>query len=300
VGHWRESLAGRVIVVTGARQGLGRSYARWLAAHGARVVVNGRPEADGSSAVAPVVDEIMRASGIAVPDDHSVSDEASGPAIVQTALEAFGRLDAVVCNAAATRPTDVRAPKLDDLRAVMDVNFWGSVYVALAALPHMLERGSGHLVLTMSGGGLFGDPGAAFYGASKSAVLGFARGLAHDVDPQGVRVNLISPSAFTSMSASFELGEAMNRAMAPEHVAPVVGWLCSDSCDRSGLVLHAGCGRVRRVMVMGGPAIDIPDEDVARCWPELDDMTLATEAASSLESGAVLRAGILDGADVSA
>jgi Enoyl-(Acyl carrier protein) reductase len=146
----------------------------------------------------------------------------------------------------------------------------------------------------MSGAGLFGDPGAAFYAASKSAVLGFARGLAHDVDPRGVRVNMISPSAFTSMSARFDLGETMNRAMTPDRVAPVVGWLCSDGCDRSGLILHAGCGRLRRVMVMGGPAIEIPDEDVAQCWPDLDDMRQAREASSSLDSGSVLRAGILE------
>jgi NAD(P)-dependent dehydrogenase (short-subunit alcohol dehydrogenase family) len=292
---WRASIAGRVVVVTGARQGLGRSYARWFAANGARVVVNGRPAADGGSSVTPVVEEIRAAGGTAVGDDHSIGDEAGCRALIDTALSEFGQVDTVVCNAAISKPTDVDAPDLTAFRDVMEVNFWGSVNVALTALPHMLERGWGRIVLTMSSAGLFGDPGSAYYAASKSAILGFVRSIAADVDARGVRVNLISPSAFTSLSARFDLGEAYNRAMSPDLVAPVVGWLSSDGCDRSGLILHAGCGRVRRIQVMGGPAVDIPDGDVEQCWPQLEDMSQAREAGSSLESGSVLRAGIVGG-----
>jgi NAD(P)-dependent dehydrogenase (short-subunit alcohol dehydrogenase family) len=292
---WRASLADRVVVVTGARQGLGRSYALWFAAAGARVVVNGRPAADGSSSVAPVVEEIGRAGGTAVGDDHSIGDEAGCRALIDTALSEFGQVDSVVCNAAISKPTDVHAPSLADFRDVMEVNFWGSVTVALTVLPHMLERGWGRIVLTMSGAGLFGDPGSGYYAASKSAVLGFARSIATDVDDRGVRVNMISPSAHTSLSARFDLGDAYNRAMSPDLVAPVVGWLCSDACDRSGLILHAGCGRVRRIKVMGGPAVEVPDGNVALCWPELEDMSDAREATSSLDSGSVLRAGIVAG-----
>lgn len=289
---WRGSLAGRVVLVTGASKGLGRAYALWLAAHGARVVVNNRPAAYGRSAASEVVAEIRGRGGTAVADDHSVADEASCRAIVAGALARFGRIDAVVCNAGRSAPIDVHAPDLAEFRSVMDVNFWGSVTVALAALPHMLDAGRGRIVLTTSGAGWFGDPGSAFYGASKSALLGFARSLALDVHDRGVRINMISPSAFTSMSARFGLGEAANEVMSPDVVAPVVGWLCSDACDRSGLVLHAGCGRVRRIMVYGGPAVEIDDGDVAACWPALDDMTEAAESASSLESGGVLRAGL--------
>jgi NAD(P)-dependent dehydrogenase (short-subunit alcohol dehydrogenase family) len=282
-----------VVVVTGARQGLGRAYARWFAGAGARVVVNGRPAADGSSGVAPVVAEISAAGGTAVADDHSVETEAGCRALVETALAAFGSVDTVVCNAAISKPTDVDAPDLSAFRAVMDVNFWGSVNVALTALPHMLERGWGRIVVTISGAGLFGDPGSAYYAASKAAILGFVRSIAADVDRRGVRVNMISPSAYTALSARFDLGDAYNRAMSPDLVAPVVGWLASEACGRSGLILHAGCGRVRRIQVVGGPAIDIPDGDVERCWPRLEDMSAAVEAGSSLESGSVLRAGIV-------
>jgi NAD(P)-dependent dehydrogenase (short-subunit alcohol dehydrogenase family) len=158
---WRASIADRVVVVTGARQGLGRSYAHWFAAAGARVVVNGRPAADGSSTVTPVVEEIRAAGGTAVGDDHSIGDEAGCSALIDTALSEFGQVDTVVCNAAISKPTDVDAPDLTAFRDVMEVNFWGSVNVALTALPHMLERGWGRIVLTMSGAGLFGDPGSA-------------------------------------------------------------------------------------------------------------------------------------------
>jgi NAD(P)-dependent dehydrogenase (short-subunit alcohol dehydrogenase family) len=294
-GTWRASIAGRVVVVTGARQGLGRSYAHWFAAAGASVVVNGRPAADGSSSVTGVVEEIRSAGGSAIGDDHSIGAEAGCRALIDTALSEFGRVDTVVCNAAISKRTDVAAPDLAAFRDVMDVNFWGSVNVALTALPHMLESGWGRIVLTMSSAGLFGDAGSAYYAASKSALLGFVRSIAADVDGRGVRINLISPSAFTSLSARFDLGAAYNRAMSPDLVAPVVGWLGSDGCDRSGLILHAGCGRVRRVQVVGGPAVDIPGGDVEQCWPQLDDMTAAHEAGSSLESGSVLRAGIVSG-----
>ena len=281
---WRDSLVGRVVVVTGASNGLGRSYALWLAANGARVMVNNRLAPDGRSTASQVAAEIRARGGIALADDHSVADEAGCRAIVAATLAEFGRVDAVVCNAGQSAPIDVHAPDLAEFRAVMDVNFWGSVTLALAALPYMLDSGWGRIVLTTSGAGWFGDPGSAFYGASKSALLGFARSLALDVHGRGV--NMISPSAFTSMSARFNLGQRTNDAMSPDLVAPVVGWLCSDACDRSGLVLHAGCGRVRRIMVYGGPAVDIEGGDVGACWPALDDMTGAREAASSLDSGA--------------
>jgi NAD(P)-dependent dehydrogenase (short-subunit alcohol dehydrogenase family) len=291
--RWRESLAGRVVVVTGAGQGLGRSYALWLAANGARVLVNNRSLAERGSTASAVVEEIRARGGTAFADGHSVADEAGCRAIVAAALAEFGRIDAVVCNAGRSAPIDVRSPDLAEFRAVMDVNFWGSVTLALASLPHMLDAGWGRIVLTTSGAGWFGDPGSAFYGASKSALLGFARSLALDVRDCGVHVNMISPSALTAMSARFDLGESVGDAMSPDLVAPVVGWLCSDACDESGLILHAGCGRVRRIKVYGGRAVDIESGDVSACWPALDDMTGAQESASSLDSGAVLRAGLV-------
>jgi NAD(P)-dependent dehydrogenase (short-subunit alcohol dehydrogenase family) len=293
--RWRESLAGRVVVVTGASKGLGRSYARWLAANGARVVVNNRPAPDGRSTASQVAADIRASGGTALADDHSVADEAGCRAIVAATLAWFGRIDAVVCNAGQSVPIDVHAPDLTEFRAVMDVNFWGSAALVLAALPHMVDSGWGRIVLTTSGAGWFGDPGSAFYGASKSALLGFARSLALDLRDCGVHVNMISPSAYTQMSARFNLGRRTNDAMSPDLVAPVVGWLCSDACDKSGLVLHAGSGRVRRIMVYGGPAVDVKDDDVNACWPALDDMTGAWEPASSLDSGAVLRTGLIPG-----
>lgn len=286
---WRDSLAGKVVLVTGAGKGLGRAYARWFAARGASVVVNNRLSADRVSSAAAVAGEIRRAGGTAVADDHSVGDAEGCRAMVEAAERGFGRLDALVCNAGISRGFDIDALDVDDFRAVLEVNFWGSVYPVLAALPGMLARASGRIVLTTSSAGLFGDANAAYYAASKSAVLGFARALGIDARGRGVCVNVIAPSAATTMSAGFAISPEDRASMLPDHVAPVVGWLCSDACTESGLVLHAGSGRVRRIKVMGGPALDIPDGDVGSCWPGLDDMTGAREAGTSMESGAVLR-----------
>lgn len=291
---WRSGLAGRVVLVTGAGKGLGRAYARWLAGAGAAVVVNNRSAPDGTSTAELVAAEIRRAGGTAVADDHSVGDADGCRAMVEKAEATFGRLDALVCNAGMSRPFDVDAIDVDDFRAVLEVNFWGSVLPVVAALPGMLARGSGRVVLTTSSAGFFGDAGQAPYAAAKSAVLGFARSLGIDTRERGVRVNLIAPSAATTMSAGFDISAQDRARMAPDHVAPVVGWLCSDACTSSGLVLHAGSGRVRRIQVLGGRAVDIPDGDVAACWPALDDLTAAFEASISIESGAVLRAGPAD------
>ena len=276
---------GRTALVTGAGKGLGRAYALWLAAHGANVVVNNRVHPDRPSSAHAVCEEIRAAGGKAVPDEHAVETEAGGLGMVDTAVRAFGQLDILVCNAGIVSNARYDEMVVADFQRVMDVNFWGSMYPAIAALPLMAECGYGRIVMTVSTAGLFGQARSPYYGASRSALIGFVRSVAHDIEPgKDIRINMISPAGYTDMARA-HIDAKFEEFMSPAKVAPVVGWLASERCDRSGLILHAGCGRVRRIKIVGAPRVEIQGDDVDACWPALDEMSGAQEATSSFDAG---------------
>jgi NAD(P)-dependent dehydrogenase (short-subunit alcohol dehydrogenase family) len=248
-----EDFSGRVAIVTGAGGGLGRAYALWLAQRGCAVVVNNRVRPDGSSTAPAVVAEIVAAGGRAVAHLGAVEDPASGPAMVELAERSFGPPDILICNAGVQRWADFDGVPLDDFRRVVDVNIWGTVYPVHAAWPGMVARGYGRVVLTSSGAGLWGQQRSADYSMAKAAMVGLARGLTLEAPADGdVRINVIAPAAYTAMSSAV-VPDAWADYMSPDHVAPVVGWLCSAACQDSGMVYHAGAGRVRRVRTVEGP-----------------------------------------------
>jgi NAD(P)-dependent dehydrogenase (short-subunit alcohol dehydrogenase family) len=288
---------GQVALITGAGNGLGRAYALWMAARGARVVVNNRTHPDRPSSARAVVDEIRAAGGFAVAEESPVEDPRSGRVMVDAALAEFGSIDIVISNAGVLTFDDRRHLDVTELQLIMDINFWGSVHPVIAALPLMEDQGYGRIVMTTSGAGMYGQSRSAAYSASRAAVIGFARSLAVDThDTADVHVNVILPSGYTNASKPYH-DPAHADFMSPAKVAPVVGWLASFDCRHSGLILHAGCGRVRRAKVVEGPVLDIPDEDLRRCWPALEDMTDATEATYSGESGRALRPEIYNASD---
>jgi NAD(P)-dependent dehydrogenase (short-subunit alcohol dehydrogenase family) len=248
-------------------------------------VVNNRVHPDRASSAQSVSDEIRRAGGKAVPDEHAVETEAGGHGMVNTALQAFGRLDILVCNAGIVCNASYDQMSTADFHRVMDVNFWGSMYPAIAALPLMSRSGWGRIIMTVSTAGLFGQARSPYYGASRSALIGFVRSVAKDIETdKDIRINMISPAGYTDMARA-HIDPKFEEFMSPSKVAPVVGWLASERCQRSGLILHAGCGRVRRIKIMGAPRLEINGEDVDACWPGLDDMSGAEEALSSFDAG---------------
>ena len=276
---------GRVVLVTGAGKGLGRAYALWLAARGASLVVNNRVHADRPSSARAVVAEIQAAGGRAVADEHAVESEEGGRSMVAAALSNYGRLDILICNAGITSPAPYDAFSAAEFRRVMDINFWGSVYPAMAALEEMRRARYGRVITTVSTAGLFGQAQSAYYGASRSALIGFVRSVAIDIEAdRDIRINMISPAGYTDMARA-HIDRMFEAFMSPAKVAPVVGWLASEHCRRSGLILHAGCGRVRRVQIVGAPRVEIVDEDMDACWPALDDMNGAQEFGSSFAAG---------------
>lgn len=275
--------AGRTAIVTGASKGLGRAYALWLAARGCAVVVSNRPAPGGGSSAQAVADEIVAGGGRAVAHDGAVQSPDAAAEMAAIARDAFGSADIFVSNAGIQAWRHFSTVTLEEMRELLDINLWGAIVGLKAVWPAMVDKGYGRIVLTGSSAGLWGQMQSADYGASKGAMVGLARSVALDV-PEGadIRVNVIAPAAYTPMSmGSFDPKWADYAS--PDHVAPVVGWLCSEHCRSSGGIYHAGAGNVRRVQVLEGPVHALSGGSIADVMASL---TPQPEWSSSFASGA--------------
>ena len=243
---------GRVAIITGAGGGLGRSHALELARRGAHVLVNdlgGALDGSGSSMSAAdrVVDEITSFGGIAASNHDSVATSDGGQAIVQAALDAFGRVDVLVNNAGILR--DKAFHKMDHtmIDTVIDVHLKGALYVSQPALALMREQGYGRIINTSSASGLFGNFGQANYGAAKAGLAGLTRVLSIEGASHGIKVNAIAPVASTRMTPDI-LGDLAVK-VSPESVSPLVAYLAHEECSVTGHIYSVAGGRVARIFV---------------------------------------------------
>jgi 3-hydroxyacyl-CoA dehydrogenase/3a,7a,12a-trihydroxy-5b-cholest-24-enoyl-CoA hydratase len=233
----------RVAIVTGAGNGLGRAHALMFAARGAKVVVNdlgGGMKGDGQSSAAAdrVVAEIKEAGGEAVANYDSVED---GEAIVQTALDAFGRVDIVVNNAGILRDKSFHKLEDGDWDLVYRVHVWGAYKVTRAAWPHMRAQGYGRVIMTSSAAGIYGNFGQSNYSMAKLGLVGLSNTLAIEGGAKGVQCNAIAPVALSRMTESL-LPPNTHEALAPDNVTPLVAWLCHEDCEENGSLFEVGGG----------------------------------------------------------
>ncbi|AGB22663.1 dehydrogenase of unknown specificity, short-chain alcohol dehydrogenase like protein [Mycobacterium sp. JS623] len=251
---------GQVAVVTGAGRGLGRLYAMELGRRGASVVVNdvgGSMGGEGSDATVAdgVVAEIAAAGGTAVASHDSVDSPAGGQAIVQTALDEFGRLDAVVSNAGIFNniPFDEITP--DDWRRMLRVHLDGGFYLAQPAYRVMKSQGYGRFVFIASSAGLFGQHLEAHYAAAKAGLVGLTNVIALEGAPHGILANTVLPFGLSRMVTE-TLGDpkaledsGFFTAIRPELVVPIVVYLASRACEFTHQNFSALGGRFARVFI---------------------------------------------------
>jgi NAD(P)-dependent dehydrogenase (short-subunit alcohol dehydrogenase family) len=243
---------GKVAIITGGGGGLGRSHALELARRGARVVVNdlgGSVSGEGGDKgpAQHVVEEIEALGGEAVADGNSVATPEGGKALVQTAVDAFGRVDIVINNAGILRDKTFHNMTPELLEPVIQVHLLGAFYVTQPAWILMREQGYGRVVNTSSNSGILGNFGQSNYGAAKMGLVGFTRVLANEGRKYNIKVNAIAPVAKTRMTE--ELLGGFGDKLAAEEVTPTVCWLAHEDCPVTGEVYSVAGGTVSRFFI---------------------------------------------------
>ena len=246
------SFQDRVAIVTGAGGGLGKTYALEFARRGAMVVVNDLGGATdgtggGSTPADDVVKLITEAGGKAVANHDSVATPEGGEAIVQTAIENFGKVDVVINNAGILRDKTFAKLEPADLEIVIDVHLKGAFFVSQPAFRVMKEQGYGRFVFTASGAGIFGNFGQSNYGAAKMGLVGLSNVLAVEGAKYNIRSNVIAPIARTRLTE--DLLGPLAEALDPECVTPLVTYLASEACEQTHEIYDVGGGRFSRILV---------------------------------------------------
>jgi len=267
---------GEVAVVTGAGRGMGRTHALELARRGARVVVN---DIRGAQEVA---DEARALGAEVVVDTHSVATEDGGQAIIDRAIDSWGRLDAVVTNATIYLTKPFHEMTLADFDAVLDVKLRAAFFVLHPAYLHMKEHGGGRLVGVTSGAGLQGLATQANYAAANSGLIGLFRTISLEGQEFGIKANLLNPGALIAGEPSPFMyaipgvdGDDVRDNFLPERVSPMVVVLAHRSCPCTGQILGAWGGRFARSTITtarGWVSREPPTaEDVVDHWDEIVD-----------------------------
>ena len=276
----------RVVVVTGAGAGLGRSHALEFARRGARVVVNdlgGSAHGEGKSSEAAdgVVAEIQSFGGEAVASYDSVED---GDRIIQIAIDNFDRIDVVVNNAGILR--DVSFAKMTDVDwdLIYRVHALGTYKVTKAAWPHMLEQEYGHIVNTASAAGIYGNFGQANYSFAKLGIHGLSQTLALEGARKGIKVNTIAPVAGSRLLESI-LPKEVIEALKPEFVTPLVVKLCSEQSEETGGLYEVGAGWIAKLRwertrgAFFDPKSELTAQTIEKTWDQVCDFAESSHPA---------------------
>ncbi|WP_304170322.1 SDR family NAD(P)-dependent oxidoreductase [Phenylobacterium aquaticum] len=253
-------LNGKVAIITGAGGGLGEAYAKLFAKEGASVVVNdlgGSRDGSGagtSAAAQKVVDEIVAAGGKAVANGDDVSTMEGGENILKTALDAFGQVDILVCNAGILRDKTFANTTEADWDLVVKVHLKGTYCCVMPVWKWLKDNGKpGSIVMTSSTSGLYGNFGQSNYGAAKAGIYGFMRVLSIEGRKYGIRVMGLAPGAFTRMTSDLpgRQGREPDPMSLPENIAPGVLYMVSDlAADHTGKVLGVSSRGVREIKML--------------------------------------------------
>jgi NAD(P)-dependent dehydrogenase (short-subunit alcohol dehydrogenase family) len=274
---------GRVAIVTGAGNGLGRAHALGLASRGAKVVVNdfggGRDGSGGSlSPAESVVEEIRKNGGVAIADGADVSNLEQVQAMVDRATKEWGRVDLLCANAGILRDRSFGKMEAADFARVIDVHLTGTFNCCKAVWSGMRERNYGRIVVTTSSSGLFGNFGQANYGAAKAGIVGLMNVLAEEGRKNNIRVNTISPTAATRMTEELLSPQAL-ALMKPEAITPAVLYLLAEDAP-TRTIMGAGAGSFAVIRIMESEGVNLAPSDwtpeaIAAHFAEIGDMSRA-------------------------
>lgn len=249
----------RVAIVTGAGEGIGREYALDLAKRGAKVVVNDIGEHPETGKTADqVVKEITDAGGDAVASCDSVATMAGGKRIVETAMDHFGRLDILVCNAGILRDRTFMKMDEEEWDAVINVHLKGTFCVTQPAVKVMKENTYGRIVFTASSSGMYGNFGQSNYGAAKMGIIGIMNTLKLEVGKYNIKINTVAPNADTGMTRGVFPDEVAKR-IKPQFNTPIVTYLCAEENKDSGLIFTMSAGWFARSAMVSGKGACIGD-----------------------------------------
>jgi NAD(P)-dependent dehydrogenase (short-subunit alcohol dehydrogenase family) len=253
---------GQVTIVTGSGHGLGRSHALELARRGATVVVNDNGVLDDGRPSAPaVVEEITAAGGKAVADRHSVAEPSQAAAMVEEALDRFGRVDALINNAGVSHFRSFEDLTLEDFDAIHALHLRGPMVATQVAYRSMLSSGYGRIVFTASGAGVFGRFQGAAYSSAKTALIGLMNVISLEGEPHNIKANAVLPTAATGIkgtnpdgiSALLKKSATVMRKAGefgdPAFVTPLVVYLASADCRETRHIYSAASGRYARVFI---------------------------------------------------
>lgn len=272
----------RVVVVTGAGAGLGRSHALEFARRGAKVVVNdlGGGSHGGGEGTAPadqVVAEIVAAGGEAIANYDSVEN---GAAIIQSALDNYDRIDILVNNAGILRDSSFVKMSDEDWDMIYRVHALGTFRVTKAAWPVMLEQGYGRIVNTASAAGIYGNFGQANYAFAKRGLIGFTNTLAIEGARKGIKANVIAPVAGSRLTETI-LPKEVTEALKPEFVTPLVVRLCAEKNEETGSLFEVGAGWVSKLRwersqgALFDPKAELSAEAIDSAWDQIGDFSNA-------------------------
>lgn len=267
-------LDGKIAIVTGAGQGLGRCHALALAERGAKVMVNDLGDNSGRTASAEaVVAEIQTAGGEAMSHGANVADFAAVRDMIEQTVKAWGRVDILINNAGILRDKTFLKMSMEDFQFVIDVHLMGSAYCAKAVWEIMREQNYGRVVFTTSSSGLYGNFGQSNYGAAKMALVGLMNTLHLEGAKNNIRVNCLAPAAGTAMTEGL-IPKPAFKLLSPESVAPAVVFLAGPDAP-SRIVLAAGGGSfaVFKGFETHGVSLlpdDVTPEGIAAAWDTIN------------------------------
>ena len=280
---------GKVAIVTGAGQGLGRCHAIELAKRGAKVVINdlgGATDGTGGSSEAAraVVAEIEAAGGEAIANGANVANYADVEGMVKEAVDKWGRVDILVNNAGILRDKSFAKGSLDDFQAVLNVHLMGSINCTKAVWDIMREQAYGRIVMTTSSSGLYGNFGQTNYGSAKMGVVGAMNTLCQEGAKYNIRVNTLAPTAGTRMTEGL-IPEKAFELLTPETVTPAVLYMVSeDGPNRTIIAAGAGCYSVVKIHETQGAWLS-PEEQTPEGIAEHWDAITNTDGESIPQAG---------------